>query len=501
MRLSNGLTLGVMVVVLLGAVPVAPVSAAEVPIVGVATGDATRGPLVDYIQALQSIDIRTPGFELLSPAVTARRVDAAASAPRPVDTVDKNALNVELTAATRALESGDWTAARNALQRGLALVEREKNGARIALDTQDAWVDMRLRLADAWVLDRPEPKKKGQTAQPVEAHLESARSVLRPIFDVQPTFKPAAGHNLSSDTVALLDQLRSEVRRTGTLTVRSPTGSVPVYVNGIAIGRTPIEGYRITAGSYELQAGRADAPGRIHPVTIAAGADSALTVDPLFEAGLTTQGYAIVEAPPGQSAEVAAVQIGRGVATLTNTRYAVVFAVEGARPLFIYAALVDAQNGVVVRERRTEVAAGPVQSADLRRLLLYVVEGREVDTGWPPIRYVWVSSFVVSAGFLAGATAMFVIAEDTIARAERRDQFTREVEALEAQAGDERTIGWVLGGAGLGVLGLAITLLIVDMTTEPDPTLAGDPGWNVVAAPILGPSGAEGGALSLHWRF
>ena len=98
----------------------------------------------------------------------------------------------------------------------------------------------------------------------------------------------------------------------------------------------PSQTYRLSAGNYEVQVGRVERPSRIHLAGISAGTKTEILVDPNFEADLTTEGYAIVEAPPGQSAETIAVQVGSGIATLVNTRYALVFSVEGSDPLLLY---------------------------------------------------------------------------------------------------------------------------------------------------------------------
>jgi len=480
--------LQVAVVALCVSVLATPASAADVPVIGVATGDATRGPLVDYLQRIGQLDLRTPGFIVIGPDQVAKRADEAATPPR-AEQLNEDKLRQHMVKADRALDDSDWATARRQLITALSVLERD-DGERILLGTEDKWVEARLELANAYLLDRT--KRQRRKGEFNEEYLQQAKIALTPIFKYFPQYMPTS--EVTPEVAELLTELRNALRRTGTLTVESSLGGADVWADGVKIGETPLEEYRLSVGTYEIQAGRADRPSRIHEVEIKAGETTSIKLDPAFEFDLTTDGYAIIEAPTGQSAGPSAVQMGSGVAALLDTRYALVFAVEGADPLLLYAALVDSESGVVVRERTVEVEPGPVNGRELRKLLLYAIEGKEIDDSWPAERYVWISGFVVSAGLLATSTYFFLEGASAESEAENKDQFTSDVEDFEKQAADNYTIGWIIGGVGAGVLGLTIYFLISDVTSEPESVADG--GFDMIAGPTR-----DGGAVQVRWTW
>src|SRR5690606_31841916 len=244
-----------------------------------------------------------------------------------------------MRAAEDAVRNEEWERARTEAQRALALIEKEGH---IPLGDQEVWERARLLAASAWVLDQDVKPNKRSAANVSQGHKDQARKLVEPILAVKPDYRITADEDPIFRDVYM--EIFDEIRRTGTITVMSTARNAPVYVNGVKVGTTPLEGYRLGLGTWEVQVGQPDAPSRIHLAEIEAGKDVALEIDPNFEFGLTTQGYAIVEAPPGQAAEVSAVQVGSGTARLTGSRYSLVFAVEGAKPLLLYAAMVDGEN-------------------------------------------------------------------------------------------------------------------------------------------------------------
>lgn len=455
-------------------------SAADVPVVGIATGDATRGPLVDYLQAIRTLRIRTPGYDLISPEDTAELVDRIAAAPPPPKPIPGEVDRL-MRAADDALANEEYLRARNELTKALELVER--GDGTIPLGENRLWEQIRVGLAEAWVLDQPGVKERRRSADTVpDEGIAGARAALEPIFDVNPDFELPGNPDPIYGEV--FSRLKAEVRRTGTLTINSPGRGAPVYVNGYKIGQTPLAEYRLTAGTWEVQAGKKEQPSRIHLAEVPPGDNVEVQVDPSFEFGLTTQGYAIVEAPPGQSAAVSAVQVGSGTARLTGNRYALVFAVEGAQPLLLYAAMVDGETNVVLRERTVEVAPGAVDSTTLNALLLYVIEGKEVDDSWPAARWGWIISGTATVGLLVPTIIFAVEAADkfdkyeTVADDEEAERFKDEAETAQ-------TIAFITGGLSAVALGLTIYFAIVDANTEEgseDFVQSGD--WWFYASPV-----------------
>lgn len=464
--------------------------AADVPVVGIATGDATRGPLVDYLQAMASVRLRTPGYSLVSPANTARLVESIAisSQARVAESTQEDYKNA-LRAAADAVENEEWVRARAELARAVTLMERDA-GTRVILGTSEIWSATRVAWAATYFDEALYGKKRKKISD--EALAEAAEAV-RPIFDFYPDYN-AEGQ--AEELVELLDAVRNELRRSGALSVSSSAKGADVFVNGHLVGQTPLTQYRLTAGKYEVIVGRIDRPSRAHLVELSPGGHVEVYVDPAFEFDLTTEGYAIVEAPPGQSASATAVYVGSGIARLTDSRYALVFSVEGISPPRIYAALVDAESNVVLNERSIEVAAGPVQSDKLYEALLFAIEGKEVDHSWPAYRWGWVIGTVASTVLAVSTGAVFFTAYDYYDQSEDPKLSAEEVKQLEDDGNTLVYVGWVLAAGSAVALGVTIYFAVVDASTEEKEVLVeGD--WWLQPSPIVD----GGGKLAPGFSF
>ncbi len=478
----------------------APSWAADVPVVGVVTGDATRGPLVDYLRAMAGVRLDTPGYDLLNPDRTARLIDEIA---RPYRDVQAEALSRDverhLQSAGDAVASEEWERAKNEAERALLLIERD-GGKRIPLGASDAWLQARMLLASAWILDQPKVKKGGRRG-PTDEAVAAAAEVLRPIMVRQEQYQPRAGH-YDAQVLDVLERVRQEVRRTGALTVRSVARGADVFVDGHRIGQTPLEAYRLSPGTYEVQVGRAERPGRIRTLTIASGENSTIEVDPSFEYDLVTTGFAMIEAPPGQSAAPSAVQYGGAVARMTGNRYALVFAVEGAKPLTMYAAMVDADTNVVLRDKRIPIEGSRVENGKLHEILYFAIEGKAVDHSWPAVRWGWIGTTTATVAFAATSVVFLAMAESTLSDAKKRDQYSSQVRKLEDEAGTQQTVSLLFMGAALLTGGITAVLMVKDFTDdEPRYIVYEDAPWWLSVAPLLGEDGLGGGTVGVGWRF
>lgn len=467
-----------------------PVFAADVPVIGVATGDATRGPLVDYIQAMGTMSLRTPGYNMIAPDRAADLVDKVADKPRLPEAVSADTKKA-VSQAEQAIADQDWLLARNTLAQALGGIEKA-GGARIPLGEGERWMRVRLLLATSLVLDHA--KKK--TAS--EDNLKLAETALTPVIDLMPSFVPDST-DYDPELVTFYSSVQSKLRRTGTLTVQSPAKGADVYVNGVTVGQAPLAAYRLSEGKYEVQVGSPDKPSRIHIVELKAGKDVAIVVDPKFEFELTTEGYAIVEAG-GQAADAISVQVGASMAIITHNRYALVFAVEGASPLRLYAAMVDSQTNVVLRDQVVEVNPGPVNTMALQALLIYVIEGRVTDTSWPWSRWAWLGGLVVTTGAGVGSGMLFIAASDKQREADKELNGSPGESSLQSAADQRTTFAWVTASLGAVALGLTIWFIVLDTTADKDSSAkAGD--WNLFALPFFDERGATGGALAFQVVF
>ena len=98
--------------------------AADVPIIGISTGDANRGPLVDYIQAMLGVRVPTPGYDLIPPQKTATMADEAATKARPQESIDRE-VERDLIAAQDFIAEQEWLDAQEAARAALKGIERD----------------------------------------------------------------------------------------------------------------------------------------------------------------------------------------------------------------------------------------------------------------------------------------------------------------------------------------------------------------------------------------
>lgn len=490
------------VLVSLLAAPLGPVWAGELPVVGVATGEESRATVVEMLNTLSTFDYDLGGYQIVTPRQTARRIDDGATRQRQLLANPEYDAQVDdlIREGWENLERGDVPSALAILQTALEMVEYGQP-ARVRLGSQERWFQVRMLMAAAHLQN---PAKQG-------GDILAAKAVIQPAAIFFPDRDPSAD-GFGPIMVKFFDE---SVRNLyllphGRLSVDTISGPYEVFVNGLSVGEAPVKEILLPIGDYSVEVGRADKTGRIHQVTIARGKTLSLTIDPLLENNLRTEGLALYEAEPGQDPATTALFVGLGVSKMVGSRYALVVGApeegQSAENKTIYVALVDAESGRVVRESTSTISSTSDEHA-VANTLETTLTGRDRDAEaeeWPFARWAWIVSSVLSV-------SCFVVGGYYISDGVDNDQAAQETLVGSAEGdrlADEANTSFLIGGlaifSGLVFAGIAAYYMYEDFKAD-ESVYKGTvrrPDWQLVAAPTLDPHGqASGMNFGLWFQF
>ena len=479
--------------------PASAALAADVPIVGVAAGDQSRQKVTQYMRMLSDFEFEIDGYRIIPPRETARQIEAQAPSKRLlVSSQDQLAVIDELIqSGWESIKRRDIPRAVWELEEALAMIEYGEP-LRIRLGEEKRWHQARMLLASAYLL---EPVH-------IQGDTTTARAAITPVVVLMKEKGDPEENGYGHRMINLYREVLRDVymRPHGRVSVRAAAGGVhDVFINGVYSGATPTEAITLPEGPYVIEVGRKDRPSRIHRIDIKRGSNIDLEIDPVFEQNLSTEGYPIYVAPDGQPVSSLSSQAGRNIAKMTGSRYALVIAVDEGDSGKLRVSMVDAEQGVVVREHVSEASDDPQALADALEGTTDGYDSEESES-WPFERWMWISAAIVATATTALSIYFFIEGADLDQQADQQ--------LIGSQAGDDLRDDarncYVLGGTsavGAAVsIGVFIYYLYQDLNrgesihrgnvyNEPE-------GFRLLAAPLLnGQNGETGFELGARWRF
>jgi hypothetical protein len=477
-------------------------AAGELPVVGVATGDDSRATVIEALNTLSTFDFDVPGYVIVTPRQTARRIDEHATRQRQLKTTD--AYDAEVDALMKEgwelLEAGNIQSALAVLQTALEMVEYGQP-PRVRPGSQERWYQTRMLMTAAHLQNPASPS----------GDIPRAKATLQPVATFFATRNPH-DDGFGPVMVRFFDEAVRDLYLLphGRITVETFGGPYEVFINGLSVGESPVKDLLLPVGDYSVEVGRADKTGRIHQVEISRGKTLEMTLDPLLEQNLRTEGFAMYEAEDGQDPATTSLFVGQGVSKLTGSRYALIVGApndqQGGERKALYIALVDAESGSVLREQTTEVSSVSDERA-LASALEHTLTGRDPNESeaWQFERWAWIVSsalavgcFIIGGYYIADGVDLDNAAQNTVAGSAEGDQLSRE-------ANTSFLIGSLGVIAGLTFTGVAIYYAYLD-SRQNDKLYQGNvnatPSWQLLAAPMLDSQGqANGMAMGMRWRF
>jgi hypothetical protein len=479
----------------------APALAGELPVVGIASGSDSRATVVEALNTLSTFDFDIPGYTIVTPRQTARRIDDKATRQRQLQTTPEYDAEVDalMIEGWEHLERGDITSALAVLTTALEMVEYGQP-PRVRLGSQERWYQTRMLMTAAHLQNPKRPG--GDTA--------SAKAAIRPVATFFAQRNPH-DDGFGPIMVRFFDEAVRDLYLQPHGRISVHTGGVPyeVFINGLSVGESPVQDLLLPVGDYSVEVGRADKTGRIHQVKIARGKTVALDIDPLLEQNLRTEGFALYEADPDQDPATASLFVGQGVSKLTGARYALVVGApnvpqRGAQKT-LYIALVDAENGVVLREQTATLPSATDERA-LADSLEHTLTGRDPNEAeaWPFERWAWivssalaVSCFIIAGYYISDGVDKDKAAQETIIGSAEGDQLSRD-------ANTSFLIGALGIISGLAFTGIAIYYGYVD-SRRSERLYQGNvsaPPWQLLASPMIDAHGnAHGVEMGMRLRF
>jgi hypothetical protein len=344
------------------------------------------------------------------------RFEVVGSAPAPeVSQTDIDRWVERSRAAVRYLARADYKAARRELKAAQRLAEEAAEELNREAARAQEVLDTCLFMVRAYV------ETKNQAEARHQAH--ECRLLV-------PRVEPTAFRH-TPEVRALLDKVDAEIAAEppGMLEVTSEPPGCLLRINGVEVGRTPLDAIQVPVGTYRVQVEcEPGQRGRIHRVAVASGANF-LAFDGGLEAAVRSDWTRRM-----QHAD----QVGY---TLDDTQELVV---SGSSPTEVRIDL--NAEGFAPASVWTTVQNGEPEAEDVRRALDALFEGRSVDfTGAHPLaRPSW---WAERAHAIAGNTEPKPVEESKRTEA---DGTTRPPK--------QRIAGWTLFGTGIASIGASVGL-------------------------------------------